>query len=115
MEPSLIVYVLPRCQSMLGGRHRRNLLSFHELSTYFVIIIAQFIFFVAHQLLMYRYQDDVSQRAVFLFSTTNDTVWCCLHVLLLPIIILHRSRANYHIIWSSYQAAGYSVVRLKAI
>ena len=50
------MFTAARSPAVLGGRHRRNILTFRELSAYFALIIAQFMVFVAYQLVIYHFQ-----------------------------------------------------------
>ena len=92
-----------RYQACLGGRYRRNILTFTELSSYFLFIISQFIIGNLLVFVMYGIQDTIKEAGVFFFYFGYLMLYDSFHLIIIPLAILVRSRSNYPIIWTNYR------------
>ena len=90
-------------QSCLGGRYRRNILTFKELSIYLLFIISQFIIGNILIFILYGIQDIIEQGGVFFTYFGYVLIFDTFHLIIIPLAILVRSRSNYPLIWSNYR------------
>ena len=86
-----------------GGKYRRNILTFNELSLYFFFIISQFVIGFFLIFILYGIQDTITQDGVFMTYFGYTTLFFTFHLIIIPTTILFRSRTNYPIIWTNYK------------
>ena len=92
-----------RTQACFGGRYRRNILTFNELSVYFLFLILVFIIANLLAFVLYGIQDNIEQGGVFLIYFGYNIIVDTIHFIIIPFMILVRSRNNYPIIWTNYR------------
>ena len=86
----------------LGGRFRRNIITFDEISAWFFFIIIQFVVANCLIFLLSNVQDTITQGGVFAIYIGYVTLYNTVNLVIIPISILYRSRRNYPVIWSNY-------------
>ena len=86
----------------IGGRYRRNILTFKELSIIHAFII---LFFFWDSLLIFSFyflQDQVGSDAIFFFYHGTNAMFDMTCIILLPSFVLIRSLKNYPALWTDY-------------
>ena len=91
-----------RSHASIGGRYRRNLLTFDELSKFYTFLILFYLFDSIIILVFYATQDILTQDGVFLIYHIVCVAFDVLCVIVLPIYILHKSQEDFPVIWSNY-------------
>ena len=86
----------------IGGKSRKNILTFSELNISFVLIISKYFIGNIFVFTMYGFQDTISQDGVYAVWFGYFILFDILQLIIAPITILVRSRANYPIIWTEY-------------
>ena len=94
----------------LGGKYRRNILTFNELSAWFFINIIQFLIAIFLIHFLHKAQDTFTEREVFYIYIGYAAIHNTFNLVVIPIGILYKSRSNYPIIWSNYVVKDYKFV-----
>ena len=92
-----------RSHACIGGRHRRNLLTFKELSCFYTFII---LFFLWDSILIFAFycvQDLVGSDIVFFFYQGNTALFDLTCIILLPAFVLVKSQKNFPSLWTNYE------------
>ena len=84
-----------------GGKYRKNIVTFYELSVYFFFIISQFVIWNLLVFILYGVQDSITQNGVSLAYFGYTTLFDTFHLIIIPFTILIRSRTNYPILWTN--------------
>ena len=86
----------------IGGRYRRNILTFQELSSFYTFLILFFLWDSVLIFSIYYLQDQVGLDAVFFFYQGNNAMFDVVCILLLPIFVLIKSQKDFPAMWSDY-------------
>ena len=91
----------------IGGKRRRNLLTFQELSICHFLILS---FYLLESLLVfffYKEQDSLGTRTVFFLYMLSTGLADLVMIILLPVLIVFTTRNSYPEMWTSYVAQPY--------
>ena len=91
----------------IGGRRRRNLLTFQELSVLHFMILS---FILLESLLVfffYKEQDNLGTKTVFFLHLLSTGLADLVMIILLPAVIVFNTRHSYPEIWTSYTPQPY--------
>ena len=91
-----------RTHACIGGRYRRNLLTFDELSNFYTFLIVFYLFDSVLILILYATQDIITQDSVFVIYHTVCISFDLLCVIFLPIYILYKSQSDFPVLWTNY-------------
>ena len=83
----------------IGGRYRRNLITFEELSKFYTFLILYYLFDSFIILMFYITQDIITQDMVFLIYYTVSISFDLLCVILLPLYIIYKSQTDFPVFW----------------
>ena len=86
----------------IGGRYRRNVLNFKELSILYVFIIFFYLWDSFWIFAFYHVQDLVGVNAIFFFYQTNNAMFDVTCIILLPSFVLIKSQKDFPALWSDY-------------
>ena len=87
----------------IGGRYRRNLITFGELSKFYTFLILYYLFDSFIILMFYTIQDIITQDMVFLIYYTVSVSFDLLCVILLPLYIIYKSQTDFPVFWLHYK------------
>ena len=91
-----------RTHASIGGRHRRNLLTFNELTKIQAFLIFFFLIDSIIVLVFYIFQGVVTQEKIFLIYHFFHMTFDLICMIILPMVILYKSQTNFPDIWSNY-------------
>ena len=87
----------------IGGKHKRNILTFQELSFCHLLIL----FFLSFESILifmfYKYQAILSLLSVLYIFTISSGLADFTMIIVLPAAILYTSRYSYPVIWTNYK------------
>ena len=86
----------------IGGRYRRNILTFKELSIFYTFLILFFLWDSVLIFSIYYLQDQVGLNAVFFFYHGNNAMFDMVCIILLPSFVLIKSQEDFPAMWSDY-------------
>ena len=91
-----------RSHASIGGRHRRNLLTFNELAKIQAFLIFFFLIDSIIVLVFYIFQGVVTQERIFFIYHVYHMTFDLICMIVLPMVILYKSQTNFPDIWSNY-------------
>ena len=91
-----------RTHASIGGRHRRNLLTFNELAKIQAFLIFFFLIDSIIVLVFYIFQGVVTHESIFFIYHVYHMTFDLICMIVLPMIILYKSQTNFPDIWSNY-------------
>ena len=89
----------------IGGKQRRNILTFQELSYYLGMVICYVLLEVLLVFFLYQIQDNIETKNVFFVFFIFTTIFDMFIGIIIPIGILYRSQENYPIVWTNYRVS----------
>ena len=86
----------------IGGKERRNLLTFQELKNCHLLILFFLLLDSLAIFIFYRTQDSLGQTNVFILYMISSGISDFFMIILLPASILYKSLENYPEIWTTF-------------
>jgi hypothetical protein len=114
-QQNIIYNPANRTHASIGGRYRRNLLTFDELSKFYTFLILFYLFDSIIILIFYKTQDMITQDNVFLIYHAVSISFDLLCVIILPTYILCKSRTDFPVLWSNYSPKSIKFYTTKAV
>ena len=91
-----------RSHASLGGKYRRNLVTFKELSIFYTFVILYYLLDSFLILMLYVSQDSLRQDVVFLIYHSSCVVFDCIYLIILPLYVLKKTFAEFPEIWTDF-------------
>ena len=97
-----------RSHASLGGRHRRNLVTFKELSIFYTFVIGYYLLDSLLILVLYVTQDSITQEGVFLIYHSSCVIFDAICQIILPSHILVKTLTELPEIWTNFTPIAYT-------
>ena len=91
-----------RSHACIGGRYRRNILTFKELSRFYTFIIMFFLWDTILIFTFYFVQDCIGSDFVFFFYQGNTVLFDLTCIILLPTFVLLKSQKDFPSLWTNF-------------
>ena len=96
-----------RSHASLGGRRRRNLVTFKELSIFYTFVWFYYLLDSFLIFIMYLTQDVITQRGVFLIYHSSCVIFDTICLIILPSHILYKTTTELPEIWTDFTPSKY--------